>query len=159
MARAPVDSGARLVFRQMGAILKKNALLKYADWRQTLAEVRWVAFLPYIPRLHADQALNTHNLGTFRLAHRGTGTTDLAEPWLHSVFKVLRREMEMRCVACRIGVGWDILPAPGEICTRDGDLLRSERHSLLVQYDKRQGGYLILSRLHVISLCLLKRNL
>ncbi|CAM9424100.1 unnamed protein product, partial [Ectocarpus fasciculatus] len=39
MARSSKDSGARLACRQMGAILKKNALLKMADWRQTLAEV------------------------------------------------------------------------------------------------------------------------
>lgn len=39
MAKPPVDSGVRLALRQMGAILKKNALLKAADWRQTLAEV------------------------------------------------------------------------------------------------------------------------
>lgn len=39
MARPSKDSGARLACRQMGAILKKNALLKMADWRQTLAEV------------------------------------------------------------------------------------------------------------------------
>lgn len=41
MARSSKDSGARLACRQMGAILKKNALLKMADWRQTLAEVRY----------------------------------------------------------------------------------------------------------------------
>lgn len=39
MGRPSVDSGVRLAFRQMGAILKKNALLKLADWRQTIAEV------------------------------------------------------------------------------------------------------------------------
>lgn len=39
MAKPPVDSGVRLAVRQMGAILKKNALLKTADWRQTVAEV------------------------------------------------------------------------------------------------------------------------
>ncbi|CAM9094590.1 unnamed protein product, partial [Laminaria digitata] len=33
------DSGAWLATRQMGAMLRKNALLKRADWRQTTAEV------------------------------------------------------------------------------------------------------------------------
>lgn len=33
------DSGAWLAVRQMGTMLRKNALLKRADWRQTTAEV------------------------------------------------------------------------------------------------------------------------
>lgn len=48
MAKPPVDSGARLALRQMGAILKKNALLKAADWRQTLAEVEVCTYVWYI---------------------------------------------------------------------------------------------------------------
>lgn len=36
---SPADSGAWLATRQMGAMLRKNALLKRADWRQTIAEV------------------------------------------------------------------------------------------------------------------------
>lgn len=34
------ETGARLLLRQMGAMLRKNYLLKQADWRQTVAEVR-----------------------------------------------------------------------------------------------------------------------
>ncbi|CAM9319832.1 unnamed protein product [Sphacelaria rigidula] len=36
---AEKDSGAWLLLRQMGAMLRKNYLLKKADWRQTVAEV------------------------------------------------------------------------------------------------------------------------
>lgn len=38
-AAADADSGGWLAARQMLAMLRKNALLKRADWRQTAAEV------------------------------------------------------------------------------------------------------------------------
>lgn len=40
---AAADTGAWLALRQMLAVLNKNFLLKIADWRQTIAEVRsWI---------------------------------------------------------------------------------------------------------------------
>lgn len=43
--RGEKEVGTRLLFRQMGAMLRKNYLLKKADWRQTVAEVRKLAVL------------------------------------------------------------------------------------------------------------------
>jgi len=130
MARAPVDSGARLVFRQMVAILKKNALLKYADWRQTLAEVRRClpcsarmyivarAFkqqsspLPpscFLQVMNANQRIFDNMFGVCR----GTGTADLAESWLHSICKVFVGRWRCGTMQCLLGwLGVESLAGP-----------------------------------------------